>query len=248
MIKTQSNRTLLIFYGLFIPPYRPNERNEKHAHYYLVSIAPIDVDWLVDEYGNPTLCRNYLRFCGPLCSSFQSRPRQADRSKLRKEGTKRQRLRVRPMLIPKPSANNEAVEPPIPCTCTAHENPSLQSPSPESSRQQTHGYAKVFMWMEIVRDVRHYSRVSRISANQVVPQGGMQQSLLILGETGPTLKGRIYTKRTPCTRMLLLLLLLKGILILTAYFVTLKSSTNRISQPHHSSPMAMRKARKAKVS
>lgn len=41
------------------------------------------------------------------------------------------------------------------------------------------------MWMAIVRDVRHYySRVSRIPANQVVPQGGMQQSLLILGGDG----------------------------------------------------------------
>ena len=88
------------------------------------------------------------------------------------------------------------------------ENPSLRFPSPEWSRQQTHGYAKVFMWMAIVRDVRHYySRVSRIPANQVVTQSGMQQSLLILGETGPTLRSRIYTKRTPCTRILLLLLL-----------------------------------------
>ena len=109
------------------------------------------------------------------------------------------------MLIPKPSANNKAVKPPIPCTCTAHENPSLQIPSPESSRQQTHGYAKVFIWMAIVRDVRHYSRVSRIPANQVVPQGGMQQSLLILGETGPTLRSRIYTKRTPCTRIFIII-------------------------------------------
>lgn len=48
------------------------------------------------------------------------------------------------------------------------------------SRWQTHGYAKDVPCDADRADVRHYSNVSRIRANELVPQGGMQQTLLLI--------------------------------------------------------------------
>ena len=141
------------------------------------------------------------------------------------------------MSFPKPSANEKAVEPHIPCTCTAHDNPWLHIPSPE---QQTHGYAKMFMWIAIVRDVRDYLGVSRIPANQVVPQGGMQQKPADLAGDGSQCKGVGYAPKGRLARGYYERIL--DFLLRNAQVVHQQNP-----QPHHSCPMAMGKARKAKV-